>query len=146
MLQCETMFLDVRGPMIPARRRRVKRKHFRLTRPRATGRVARISVGNAMLQCETRAAGGIARRHGRTPPSMTRTLLVLALVCAAGCRNASQRGPADAATFPPHDLDRVKVGHLAPDFTLEDLHGRPVTLASFRGTAFVILVFYRGFW
>ena len=33
----------------------------------------------------------------------------------------------------------------APDFTLDDQHGRPVTLSDFRGRN-VVLVFYRGHW
>ena len=34
----------------------------------------------------------------------------------------------------------------APDFTLPDQDGRPVTLSSFRGKGPVLLVFYRGHW
>ncbi|UCG34546.1 MAG: redoxin domain-containing protein [Phycisphaerales bacterium] len=34
----------------------------------------------------------------------------------------------------------------APDFTLPDQNGNPVTLSSFRGRGPVLLVFYRGFW
>jgi hypothetical protein len=34
----------------------------------------------------------------------------------------------------------------APDFTLPDQDGNPVTLSSFRGRGPVLLVFYRGFW
>lgn len=33
----------------------------------------------------------------------------------------------------------------APDFTLPDLHGRPVSLSDFRGRKHVVLVFNRGF-
>ena len=39
-----------------------------------------------------------------------------------------------------------KVGEPAPDFTLPDAAGRPVTLADYRGTKPVVLVFYRGYW
>ena len=55
-------------------------------------------------------------------------------------------GPTDGADLPPTDLDRVKPGDLAPDFTLEDQNGRPVTLSGFRGHRPVVLVFYRGHW
>jgi hypothetical protein len=55
-------------------------------------------------------------------------------------------GPTDGADLPPTDLDRVKPGDLAPDFTLEDQNGRPVTLSGFRGQRPVVLVFYRGHW
>jgi cytochrome oxidase Cu insertion factor (SCO1/SenC/PrrC family) len=43
---------------------------------------------------------------------------------------------------PPADL---AVGTPAPDFTLPDEAGRPVTLSRLRGHA-TLLVFYRGFW
>lgn len=39
----------------------------------------------------------------------------------------------------------LAVGTTAPDFTLPDEAGRPVTLAAFRGTP-TLLVFYRGAW
>lgn len=40
----------------------------------------------------------------------------------------------------------VRVGEAAPDFTLPDATGAPVSLASFRERAPVVLVFYRGYW
>ncbi len=40
----------------------------------------------------------------------------------------------------------VEVGEMAPDFTLEDQQGRPVTLSSTRGKMPIVLVFYRGYW
>jgi len=43
---------------------------------------------------------------------------------------------------PPAEL---AVGTTAPDFTLSDEGGHPVTLSSLRGHP-VVLVFYRGFW
>ncbi len=33
----------------------------------------------------------------------------------------------------------------APDFTLSDLHGNPVTLSDYRGQKHVFLIFNRGF-
>lgn len=54
--------------------------------------------------------------------------------------------PALADDLPPSDLNRVKEGVEAPDFRLEDLEGKPVTLSSFRGEKRVVLVFYRGYW
>ena len=48
--------------------------------------------------------------------------------------------------LPPADLNRVREGSLAPDFTLQDQDGNPVTLSSFRGKKKVVLVFYRGYW
>lgn len=39
----------------------------------------------------------------------------------------------------------VSVGLPAPPFTLPDVRGEPVSLADFRGTRHVVLVFNRGF-
>jgi hypothetical protein len=55
-------------------------------------------------------------------------------------------GPKDGAGLPPTDLGRVRVGDIAPDFTLEAFKGPPVTLSDFRGRKNVVLVFYRGHW
>jgi len=38
--------------------------------------------------------------------------------------------------------DGVRVGEIAPDFTLDAADGRPVSLADFRGRAEVVLFFY----
>lgn len=46
----------------------------------------------------------------------------------------------------PADLNRVRAGQTAPDFTLESRKGEPVTLSQFRGQKRVVLVFYRGQW
>jgi cytochrome oxidase Cu insertion factor (SCO1/SenC/PrrC family) len=51
-----------------------------------------------------------------------------------------------AETLSPSDLNRVKVGTTAPDFTLENQDGKAVTLSEFRGKKTVVLVFYRGYW
>jgi cytochrome oxidase Cu insertion factor (SCO1/SenC/PrrC family) len=58
----------------------------------------------------------------------------------------SALGPTDGAGLPATDLERVKPGVQAPDFTLEDQNGRPVTLSAFRAQRPVVLVFYRGHW
>jgi cytochrome oxidase Cu insertion factor (SCO1/SenC/PrrC family) len=55
-------------------------------------------------------------------------------------------GPADGDRLAPTDLERVKVGDPAPDFTLEAENGTPITLSQFRDKQSVILVFYRGHW
>ena len=55
-------------------------------------------------------------------------------------------GPADGHDLPPVDLERVKDGDLAPDFSLASYAGSPVTLSDFRGEKNVVLVFYRGHW
>ena len=59
---------------------------------------------------------------------------------------AAALGPTDGNELAPTDLERVKVGDQAPDFTLEDENGKSVTLSQFRGKRDVILVFYRGHW
>ncbi len=55
-------------------------------------------------------------------------------------------GPIDGHELPATALDRVQVSMLAPDFTLEEEHGTPITLSAFRGKQAVVLVFYRGHW
>jgi peroxiredoxin len=39
----------------------------------------------------------------------------------------------------------ITPGELAPNFELEDLHGRLVQLSNFRGSRPVVLAFLRGF-
>jgi cytochrome oxidase Cu insertion factor (SCO1/SenC/PrrC family) len=55
-------------------------------------------------------------------------------------------GPKDGEGLPAADLNRVKAGEAAPEFTLEDQDGKPVTLSDYRGKKTVVLVFYRGYW
>ena len=55
-------------------------------------------------------------------------------------------GPADGHGLPATELERVAVGSMAPDFSLQTLNGDTLTLSSFRGEKDVILVFYRGHW
>jgi cytochrome oxidase Cu insertion factor (SCO1/SenC/PrrC family) len=58
----------------------------------------------------------------------------------------AQLGPKDGVGLIASELDRVKVAQPAPDFTLEDADGKPITLADFRDKKSVVLVFYRGYW
>ena len=46
----------------------------------------------------------------------------------------------------PDTPSALVVGRPAPDFTLPDAAGRPVTLSEYRGRKPVLLVFYRGYW
>jgi len=79
---------------------------------------------------------------------------VVGLVACAGQQDEAGRdeptevalGPVDGHDLPASDLDRVRVGHTAPDFSLTSLAGPTVTLSSFRGKQNVVLVFYRGHW
>jgi len=58
----------------------------------------------------------------------------------------AQSEPKDGANLKPTDLERIKVGDPAPDFTLENMDGKRITLSDFRGKKNVVLVFYRGHW
>ena len=42
-------------------------------------------------------------------------------------------------------MARVKLNTQAPEFTLEDFRGQPVSLSDFRENKHVVLVFNRGF-
>lgn len=72
-------------------------------------------------------------------------LVLLFLLCIHSLALA-QLGPKDGTDLSATDLQRVKVGQPAPDFTLEDTDGRSITLSDFRGKKSVVLVFYRGYW
>ena len=68
------------------------------------------------------------------------TLLTSVVVFAAASNVAAQAKPNGTRdrTIP------IKVGATAPDFTLNDTNGKPVTLSKLRKP--VVLVFYRGYW
>lgn len=57
-----------------------------------------------------------------------------------------QLGPKDGAGLNPTDLERVKAGDAAPDFMLENMDGKRISLSDFRAEKNVVLVFYRGHW
>lgn len=79
---------------------------------------------------------------------VTFNTLTLLVVIAASLTAVAQTklGPKDGAGLPAADLNRVSAGVAAPDFTLEDQDGKPVTLSDYRGKKTVVLVFYRGYW
>ncbi len=58
----------------------------------------------------------------------------------------AQLGPKDGGDLSPTDLERVKIGDTAPNFTLENLDGRRITLSEVYRTRSVVLAFYRGQW
>ena len=62
-------------------------------------------------------------------------LFALLLVAAAAASQAQQPQPAVAKTH-------LKVGDMAPAFTLPDQNRKPVKLSDFRGKKNVILAFY----
>jgi len=75
------------------------------------------------------------------------TLAMFMLIAASLTAPAQTKlGPKDGESLPAADLNRVKAGDTAPDFTLEDQDGKPVTLSDYRGKKTVALVFYRGYW
>jgi len=63
-----------------------------------------------------------------------------------GAAASAQLGPKDGGDLRATEIERVKVGQAAPDFTLEDVDGKSITLSDFRGKKTVALVFYRGYW
>jgi cytochrome oxidase Cu insertion factor (SCO1/SenC/PrrC family) len=78
---------------------------------------------------------------------LLKMIFVLLLVLSFSYSPAwTQLGPKDGTDLSPTDLQRVKVGQPAPDFTLEDMEGKSITLSDFRGKKTVVLVFYRGYW
>jgi len=42
-------------------------------------------------------------------------------------------------------MPKVAINTPAPDFTLDDFNGAPVTLSGFRSTSNILLIFNRGF-
>lgn len=79
-------------------------------------------------------------------PSRFTALILLILFAFAISTAYGQLGPKDATNLPPTDLERVKAGDQAPDFTLENMDGKRISLSDFRGKKNVVLVFYRGHW
>ena len=78
---------------------------------------------------------------------LARRIAIFALIFATLRVSAfAQLGPKDGADLAPTDLNRIKIGQSAPDFTLEDAEGKAITLSSFQGQKSVVLVFYRGYW
>lgn len=55
-------------------------------------------------------------------------------------------GPVDGHDLPGSDLERIAIGDVAPDFTLETYRGDRLTLSENRGQREILLVFYRGAW
>ena len=64
--------------------------------------------------------------------------MLLALLLAASFLPASYAADKPAETPPP----KIKVGDMAPDFTLQDQNGNKVSLHDFKGKKNVALAFY----
>lgn len=81
----------------------------------------------------------LMRARGRRWPAwLALGLSVLLLIGGAWFNFVVARVPAAPPAF--------RVGQPAPDLTLNDALGRPVSLADYRGKKPVVLVFYRGYW
>jgi cytochrome c biogenesis protein CcmG/thiol:disulfide interchange protein DsbE len=86
---------------------------------------------------------------GPSPRRLSRgalvALIVGSLAVPAGALalilNGRRSSPADPANGPVVTPTKAKVGNVAPDFTLPDLDGRPVTLSGLRGRI-VVLTFF----
>lgn len=77
---------------------------------------------------------------------IARLFLVLLFAVSWSASAQQQLGPRDGSDMPPTDLERVRVGSPAPDFTLGSKDRNPVALSGFAGKKNVLLVFYRGYW
>ena len=71
--------------------------------------------------------------------------VVLLLVSLAQA-NLSQTYTRDSKVDDAKRIEPVRSGQEAPDFTLEDLQGNPVTLSEARDKTATVVVFYRGYW
>jgi hypothetical protein len=80
----------------------------------------------------------VRARTRRWPAWVALSFTSLVLVAGAWFNFVLTRVPDTPTAF--------RVGERAPDFTLPDASGRPVTLADYRGKKPVVLVFYRGYW
>ena len=77
-------------------------------------------------------------------------VLAAAATLCLWCSAVGQGTVSQQAAASPR-MEPVKVGEMAPDFTLEDFRvendeWKKVTLSSARGQTPVVLVFYRGHW
>ncbi len=74
------------------------------------------------------------------------------LMCALACTSGASNTPQQPTNTTPQTTQAqagntpVKVGDVAPDFTLEDQNGQAVKLSEAREKTPVVLVFYRGYW
>jgi cytochrome oxidase Cu insertion factor (SCO1/SenC/PrrC family) len=73
-------------------------------------------------------------------------ILIIAFLTFSIVPAHAQLGPKEGENLKPTDLERIKMGDTAPDFTLENMDGKQIAFSNFRGKKNVVLVFYRGHW
>lgn len=69
-------------------------------------------------------------------------IISASLMFAISTFGQSSPAPLPTPSPTPAPYDKLKVGDVAPDFTLPDLTGKPVKLSDFRGKHNVVLAFY----
>ena len=69
-------------------------------------------------------------------------IVVLVVGVALGYVYAVKAGPAKIESTPPVEKVELKVGDVAPDFTLPSAKGPTYTLSDYRGEKNVVLAFY----
>ncbi len=73
------------------------------------------------------------------------TFLIAIFVFAFGAQiNAQNKSNIGKMAAPVSRAEPLKVGEIAPDFTLSSTAGKQITLSKVREP--VVLVFYRGYW
>ncbi len=92
----------------------------------------------AAFAVATAIAGAATWRAARWPNFVALALSVALLILGGVFNFVLARIPATVTV--------LRVGEPAPDFTLPDASGQPVSLAAFRERTPVVLVFYRGYW
>jgi len=70
--------------------------------------------------------------------------VLLLFPIALSCSNSKLNSGLDAELQPRNEP--VKIGEMAPNFTLEDQNGQRVNLSALRGSGPTVLAFYRGNW
>lgn len=85
------------------------------------------------------AALAVVRARARRWPGWVALTLSSLLLVAGGWFNFVVARVPDTPTT-------LRVGERAPDFTLPDAAGRPVSLVDYRSKKPIVLVFYRGYW
>lgn len=111
----------------------VRLLHVAAIRNHPEGYVVAFALATAL------AALAVARARGRRWPAWLAFGFSGLLLLAGGWFNfVGARVPVTPTA--------LRVGARAPEFTLPDAVGRPVSLADYRGKKPVVLVFYRGYW